>query len=61
MTKIIKICDKCGKEVKWLYEIPEFRIEGLNINIYNGSQELCEHCARKLVEMIKNYDKGGDK
>lgn len=49
MTKSIKICDRCGREVKWLYEMPRFSLEGLTIKFYTPRFELCEDCARDAI------------
>lgn len=58
MTKTIHICDKCKEEVKWVYQIPLLKIEGLNINIYDGKTELCEKCARQLITIKEDFERG---
>lgn len=57
MTKWIHICDKCKKEVDWLYEIPFYHIDGKVINAKVSNQELCKKCAQELVDTINNYSK----
>lgn len=60
MTKTIKVCDKCNKEVEWLYKVPRIFIEGLNLTIKEGNKaELCENCMRNLIAMIDNFHKFG--
>lgn len=58
MKKIIYICDRCKKEVKWLYEVPRLIVEGLKINIYNGEVELCEKCTRNLIAIKEDFERG---
>lgn len=53
MTKTIKICDICKKEVNWLYKIPWIYIEGYNIAFRDENKELCEDCANKWVEYMR--------
>ena len=54
MTKTIKICDVCKKEVDWLYEIPRINIQGLTVVIEQGHEtELCEDCMRDWLKYIK--------
>lgn len=56
MTKTIKICDKCGKEVNWLYSFPLIRMEGLNLKFREHARhEMCEKCAKEFIEMYNNY------
>lgn len=56
MTKTIKICDKCGKEVGWLYTFPLLSIKGLNIQCNNYVQhELCKECAEDFIEKYDKY------
>lgn len=56
MTKTIKICDKCGKEVNWLYEFRLMRIKGLRLEIDEyGKHELCKECAEVFLDMYNNY------
>lgn len=58
MKKTIYICDRCKKEVDWVYQVPRLRVEGLNINIYDGKVELCEKCARNLIAIKEEYERG---
>jgi hypothetical protein len=58
MKKTICICDRCKKEVDWLYKMPRLRVEGLNINIYDGEVELCEKCARNLIAIKEEFERG---
>lgn len=56
MTKTIKICDKCGKEVNWLYKFPLMHIKGLNLDVDNYIyHEMCEECAEEFVDMYNHY------
>lgn len=56
MTKTIKICDKCGKEVKWLYTFPIMRIKGLTLNVDNNARhEMCLDCANDFIDKYNNY------
>lgn len=56
MTKTIKICDKCGAEVDWLYSFPLMRIEGLNLHINQyAHHELCKECAEEFIHMYNQY------
>jgi hypothetical protein len=58
MTKTIKICDRCKKEVDWLYKIGRYHINGFNIEILpNNPQEICESCAREFVDLVNNFYK----
>lgn len=44
------ICDRCGKEVKWLYSMPKMMLEGLKISLYNDPKsELCKDCAEYVI------------
>lgn len=55
MTKTIKICDLCGKEVDWLYKIPRIYIEGYTITVEDErGKELCESCAQKWMDYIQS-------
>lgn len=58
MKKMIYICDRCKEEVKWVYQMPLLKIEGLNINIYDGRVELCEKCARQLIAIKEDFERG---
>lgn len=56
MTKTIKICDKCGAEVDWLYEFPRMHIKGLRLEVEEyGKFDLCKECAEKFVDMYNFY------
>lgn len=56
MTKTIKICDKCKREVDWLYEIHRMSIKGLSIELYTYDKyDLCLECADKLIDMYNHY------
>ena len=59
MTKTIKICDKCNKEVEWLYKVPHIRVMGLNLKVDTDSlgnaTELCEDCMQQLIDMIDTF------
>ena len=56
MTKTIKTCDRCGKEVSWLYKVPCIWIEGLNLTVKEGNRaELCEKCMRDLIHVIDRF------
>ena len=58
MRKTINICDRCGREVKWLYSMPVIKIEGYNMEVYYCGEgcddlpELCENCARKAISVF---------
>ena len=58
MKKTICICDRCKKEVDWVYTVPRLIVEGLNINIYEGKVELCEKCARNLIALTEEFERG---
>lgn len=58
MTKIIKICDRCKKEVDWLYTLPRIVIAGLKVETYEGKTELCEKCARNCIGIMESYQRG---
>lgn len=56
MTKTLKICDKCNKEVDWLYHVPRIWIEGYDLKIREGNRtELCEDCMRNLIDIIDEF------
>jgi hypothetical protein len=58
MTKTIKICDKCNKEVRWLYHVPRIQIVGYTLEISEGNRaELCETCMHKLINIIDEFHK----
>lgn len=58
MTKTIKICDKCGREVNWLFEFHHVEIKGLRIELREyDKHDLCKECAEKFVDMYNNYAK----
>lgn len=58
MKKVIYVCDRCKKEVDWVYEMPRLIVEGLNIGVYNGRTELCEKCARGLIAIKEEFERG---
>lgn len=51
-----KYCDKCKREVGWLYNIPLFRIENLTIAENSEKLELCETCAKCFVFLTNNFN-----
>lgn len=59
MTTIIKTCDRCKQEVKWLYKFPVFTVCGLELDV-RGNAELCVDCTRALIlkihQEVNNYD-----
>ena len=56
-----KICDSCGKEVKWLYDMPDVLIEGKTINVYDRTiRQLCIDCATKVLYLYRNLKPGTD-
>ena len=56
MTKTVKICDKCNKEVRWLYQVPRIQIVGYTLEIREGNRaELCETCMHKLINIIDEF------
>lgn len=56
MKKTIYVCDRCGKEVNWLYEIPTFRIDGLAFNVLNDCKyEICKECLSYLCDYIDRF------
>lgn len=55
MTKTIKICDKCKKEAKWLYPVPQIWIDGYNLKVIEGEVELCKNCMRNLIDVINTF------
>lgn len=55
MTKTIKICDKCKKEAKWLYPVPQIWIDGYNLKVIEGEVELCKNCMRNLIDIINTF------
>lgn len=44
MTKTIKICDLCKKEVNLLYKVPFIKIENCIVKTILSDKELCESC-----------------
>lgn len=58
MTKVIYCCDRCKKEVDWVYNFPKILLQGKTINVYEGETELCAECARGCIDLIKEYEKG---
>lgn len=58
MRKTICICDRCRKEVDWLYKVPRLVVECLNINIYKSEVELCDKCARELIAIKEDFERG---
>lgn len=58
MTKTTKICDKCDKEVAWLYKVPRIWIDGLTLTIKEGNKaELCKECMQDLINVIDKFHK----
>lgn len=58
MTKTIKVCDKCNKEVKWVYPVPQIQIAGYTLTIREGHKaELCENCMNNLIDVIRSFHK----
>jgi hypothetical protein len=58
VTKTIKICDKCKKEVQWLYHVPRIRIVGYTLEIREGDKaELCKNCMNNLINIIDEFHK----
>ena len=56
MTKTIKICDKCGAEVDWLYEFHRLNIKGLRLEVAEYDKfDLCKECAKEFVNMYNFY------
>ena len=60
MKKVIKVCDRCKKNVNLLYDIPIYHIIGYKYEIRNLNEnyELCEDCAKELNDRIKKFSKG---
>ena len=58
MRKVVYICDRCKKEVNWVYQVPRLKIEGLVITAYEGKVELCEKCARGLIAIKEEFERG---
>ena len=58
MKKTIYICDRCGKEVSWVYSMPKMMLEGLKINLYNDpDNELCKDCAKYAIDTYRKVIK----
>lgn len=58
MTKVTKICDRCGRETDWLYKIPTFSIDGLVFTVRNDTNyELCRDCLKNLCDYINRYNR----
>ena len=55
MTKTIYVCDKCKKEVDWLYKVPWVHIAGLSVEVGKSNVELCRECMTKLCRFIRIY------
>jgi hypothetical protein len=56
MTKTIKICDKCKREVKWLFEFNLLEIKGFKIEVHQYDKyDLCPECAKKFIDMYNHY------
>jgi hypothetical protein len=64
MTKTIKICDKCNKEVEWLYKVPHICVMGLNLKVDNeplrNATELCKDCMQQLIDIIETFPTNKD-
>lgn len=60
MKKVIKVCDRCKKNVNWLYDIPIYYIIGYKYEIRNPNEhyELCEDCTKELNDRIQKFSKG---
>lgn len=60
MTKIIKICDKCGKECGRIFIVPFMHFNGSTVEVLNdtpigtANNEYCEECTRKIVDKIND-------
>lgn len=55
MTKTLRICDRCKKEVSHLYDMPRLICEGLSINVYPSKVELCEVCAKQACAEFNTF------
>ena len=55
MIKTIKVCDKCKKEIDWLYPYPRLFIEGFRLEINLKENSLCRSCLEKLVKMVEDF------
>lgn len=61
MTVIMK-CDRCAKETRTLYDIPYLVVNPTSKKIEEGyvrGYELCEKCARELIDIINKYKEKG--
>lgn len=55
MRETICTCDKCGRRVNWLYDLPRLIVEGNVITVYSGHLEVCKDCAEKLCNIVNDY------
>lgn len=63
MRRLIKTCDRCGKDVDYLYRLPkEFDLYSLNLipNERKGEAEYCIKCAENLLTKLNNVLKFKD-
>lgn len=61
MRRQVKICDRCGKEVDYLYCFPkEYGLYNLNLirKERKGEAEYCIECAKNLLTKLNNILKG---
>lgn len=55
MTKTIRICDRCGKEVSHLYDMPVLFCNEFHIASRSGTVEFCEECAKQACDNFNNF------
>lgn len=57
MTRVIKYCDACHREVDTLYDFPKFCLMGLKLaECGGGPNELCRSCANKLINAYNSLE-----
>lgn len=57
MIKTINICDKCKKEVSWLFPYPKLSIAGFRLKIDLKEDSLCRSCLEKLIKSVEDFGK----
>lgn len=61
MKKTLLFCDRCKREVDWLYEYIPVGLDGLTINLRpNLKVEICKDCLKTMLDMEQEFLNGAN-